>query len=250
MSRIEAASPKPKRQVIDAQHLLAVPDSEPNPHLWYSPRTMPAVARRRSQGARSPQPPPPGLLRTPNSGAFDGLAHPWYGRSASFTVPTPAPAWPPPEPVARLHASRRPAPAFLTPLSLQLDIMNGVDPAPQNVSHPGHPPQHHQVKAFLYNRQVTDSRHLSPFLHLAGNAHIPVVGSYETNASGGMTTSSGCWLKPERCRPAVADGRSTGPCEPHPRPRTRDACPRPPRPRSCPSAISTSAWVGVRSCPT
>ena len=32
------------RKVIDVQQLLGLPDSTPNPHLWYNPATMPKVA--------------------------------------------------------------------------------------------------------------------------------------------------------------------------------------------------------------
>src|ERR1700758_1357107 len=45
ISKMEAASPNGRRKVIVAQHVLGLPDSTPNPHLWYDPRTMPAVAR-------------------------------------------------------------------------------------------------------------------------------------------------------------------------------------------------------------
>ena len=45
MNKIEAATPARGRAVIDVQKLLGLPDSTPNPHLWYSPATMPAVAR-------------------------------------------------------------------------------------------------------------------------------------------------------------------------------------------------------------
>ena len=44
MTKIESASANPKRRVINVQHLLGLPDSTPNPHLWYSPKTMPKVA--------------------------------------------------------------------------------------------------------------------------------------------------------------------------------------------------------------
>ena len=44
MNKIESASPSSTRRVIDVQKLLGLPDSTPNPHLWYMPRTMPAVA--------------------------------------------------------------------------------------------------------------------------------------------------------------------------------------------------------------
>src|SRR5690349_21741343 len=45
MNTIEDAAPSSVRKVIDVQHLLRLPDTAPNPHLWYDPRTMPAVAK-------------------------------------------------------------------------------------------------------------------------------------------------------------------------------------------------------------
>ncbi len=45
MNTIEAASPNSSRKVIDVQQLLGLPDSTPNPHLWYKAATMPAVAK-------------------------------------------------------------------------------------------------------------------------------------------------------------------------------------------------------------
>ena len=44
MNKIESASPNTARKVIDVQQLLGLPDSTPNPHLWYDPTTMPKVA--------------------------------------------------------------------------------------------------------------------------------------------------------------------------------------------------------------
>ena len=41
---IENAAPDSGRKVINVQQLLGLPDSTPNPHLWYKPTTMPAVA--------------------------------------------------------------------------------------------------------------------------------------------------------------------------------------------------------------
>src|SRR6202044_1657383 len=45
MNKIEAAAPNAGRKVVNVQHLLGLPDSTPNPHLWYDPKTMPAVAK-------------------------------------------------------------------------------------------------------------------------------------------------------------------------------------------------------------
>jgi zinc/manganese transport system substrate-binding protein len=60
MNKIEAAAPNASRKVIDVQHLLRLPDSTPNPHLWYKPTTMPAVAKASPRIRRtSPLRPPP-----------------------------------------------------------------------------------------------------------------------------------------------------------------------------------------------
>src|SRR5215469_1845637 len=40
LNKIESASPNSQRKVIVAQNVLGLPDSTPNPHLWYDPRTM------------------------------------------------------------------------------------------------------------------------------------------------------------------------------------------------------------------
>ena len=66
-----------------------------------------------------------------------------------------------------------------TPFSLQADIMNGTDPAPQSVSDQDSLFIKHQVKVFVYNQQVTDTL-TQNFLKLAAQNHIPVVGVYET----------------------------------------------------------------------
>jgi zinc/manganese transport system substrate-binding protein len=53
MNDIESASPNSSRKVIVAQQVLGLPDSTPNPHLWYSPKTMPAVPRSWQRISRS-----------------------------------------------------------------------------------------------------------------------------------------------------------------------------------------------------
>ena len=45
MGSLASASPNSARKVINVQHLLGLPDSTENPHLWYNPKTMPAVAK-------------------------------------------------------------------------------------------------------------------------------------------------------------------------------------------------------------
>ena len=84
MNQIESASPSSSRKVIDVQHLLGLPDSTPNPHLWYMPATMPAVAKAlaaRPVGACSPRTPP---ISRPTPPRFDRSLQPWLAALAQF----------------------------------------------------------------------------------------------------------------------------------------------------------------------
>src|SRR5258708_30416916 len=56
ISRMESAAPNPGRKVIVVQHVLGLPDNTPNPHLWYSPTTMPAAARAMATDLATLQP--------------------------------------------------------------------------------------------------------------------------------------------------------------------------------------------------
>src|SRR6201996_9238883 len=56
MNSIEKAVPDSGRKLIDVQNLLGLPDSTPNPHLWYKPSTMPPVASAVASDLASLQP--------------------------------------------------------------------------------------------------------------------------------------------------------------------------------------------------
>ena len=95
----------------------------------------------------------------------------------------------------------------MTPWNLQADIMNGVDPAPQDISLQTNLFKDHRVKVFLYNQQVTDTL-TGSFLSLAAKYHVPVVGVYETMPRGYSYQS---WMLAEvrALERAVTTGRST-----------------------------------------
>jgi zinc/manganese transport system substrate-binding protein len=76
MNKIESAAPSASRKVIDVQQLLGLPDSTPNPHLWYSPATMPAVARAIATDLASIQPAHAAYFRA-RAAAFDASLRPW-----------------------------------------------------------------------------------------------------------------------------------------------------------------------------
>jgi zinc/manganese transport system substrate-binding protein len=96
----------------------------------------------------------------------------------------------------------------LTPWTFQADIMNGVDPSPQNVAFQRALFTGHKVKVFLYNQQVTDTLTQS-FITLAEQNHIPVVGVYETMPEPGYDYQTWMLSVVQDLRKAVASSTST-----------------------------------------
>jgi zinc/manganese transport system substrate-binding protein len=96
----------------------------------------------------------------------------------------------------------------LTPFSMQADIMNGTDPAPQAISAQNGLFAHHRVRAFVYNQQVTDSV-TQDFLTQAHRAGVPVVGVYETMPTPGYDYQSWMMAELHALELAMASGRST-----------------------------------------
>jgi zinc/manganese transport system substrate-binding protein len=181
MNKIEAASPSSSRRVIDVQQLLGLPDSTPNPHLWYKPVTMPAVARAVASALSAFQPEHAAYFRA-NLTKFDRSLTPWYDALAQFRSRYPGTPVATTEPVGD-YMLQAAGTRNLTPFTLQAQIMNGVDPAPQNVTFQDALFAGHRVKVFLYNQQVTDPL-TETFLHDAVANRIPVVGVYETMPPG------------------------------------------------------------------
>ncbi len=71
----------------------------------------------------------------------------------------------------------------LTPFTFQADIMNGVDPAPQDIALENGFFTRHKVRVFAYNQQVVDALTTS-IRRDCLKAGVPVVGVYETMPAG------------------------------------------------------------------
>jgi zinc/manganese transport system substrate-binding protein len=205
MNKIESASPSSTRKVIDVQSLLGKPDSTPNPHLWYDPATMPAVAKALAADLAALQPAHAGYFRA-NLRAFDRSLTPWLQALAQFRSDHPGAPVAVTEPVGD-YLLQAAGTRILTPFRFQADIMNGVDPAPQDISLESGLFKEHKVRVFLYNQQVTDSLTQS-FLGQARQYGVPVVGVYETMPAGYDYQS---WMLAETraLQQAVASGIST-----------------------------------------
>jgi zinc/manganese transport system substrate-binding protein len=205
MDKVEAATPTSGRKIINVQHLLGLPDSTPNPHLWYKPTTMPAVARALAASLSALQPGHASYFHA-RQRAFDRSLQPWYHALAQFKAHYPAAPVATTEPVGD-YMLQAAGTKDLTPFSFQADIMNGVDPAPQDVALQDSFFSGHRVKAFVYNQQVTDSLTES-FLASAHKYGIPVVGVYETMPAG-FTYQSWMLAETQALQRAVADRVST-----------------------------------------
>ena len=206
MNKIEAAAPNSGRKVVDVQHLMGLPDSTPNPHLWYKPTTMPAVAKAVAADLSALQPAHQAYF-TARAAAFDRSLQPWYRLIAAFKARYPGAPVATTEPVGD-YLLQAAGTRNLTPFTFQADIMNGVDPAPQYVSLQNGLFSGHKVKVFLYNQQVTDSLTAS-FLAAAHRAGIPVVGVYETMPEPGYTYQSWMVAETTALQRAVQHGIST-----------------------------------------
>ncbi len=206
VNKIEAAAPSSARKVIDVQALLGLPDTTPNPHLWYDPKTMPAVAKALTRDLSALQPAHAAYFQA-NLRSFDRSLTPWYQALAHFKAAFGGTAVAVTEPVGDYMLQAAGA-RILTPFRFQADIMNGVDPAPQDVSLQSSFFKDHRVKVFLYNQQVTDSLTQS-FLTEAHRYGVPVVGVYETMPTPGYDYQSWMLAEVRALAKAVTDEIST-----------------------------------------
>jgi len=206
MNTIENAAPNASRKVIVVQDLLGLPADTPNPHLWYKPSTMPAVANAIAADLAALQPAHAAYFKA-NAAAFISSLTPWDNAIAAFKAKyqnTPVATT---EPVADYMLQAAGA-DNLTPFAFQADIMNGTDPSPQDVAIERSLFTQHEVTAFLYNQQVTDSLTES-FITLAHANGIPVVGVYETMPVPGFDYQSWMLTEVQDLQKAVASKIST-----------------------------------------
>ncbi len=177
LNRLESASSGAHRRVIDVQELLGLSASTPNPHLWYDPRTMPAVADAIATdlGRISPA---HAAQFTAAAARFVAALAPWNRAITAFRHGHPAATAVSTEPVADYLLSAMGI-ANLAPFRFQADVMNGVDPTPQDIGLMRRLLAQHRVDFLAYNEQVVDP--LTASLRSAAvHAGVPVVAVYET----------------------------------------------------------------------
>lgn len=206
MNSVESATAGGGRTVIDVQRLLKLPDSTPNPHLWYDVAAMPRVASAVAAALTAIQPAHKAYFAA-NAAAFTASLAPVRAAIASFGSAYPGVPVATTEPVADYLLTALGA-DNLTPWAFQADVMNGVDPSPQSVAAQRALLTGHKVKALVYNEQVTDTLTQS-FIALAKQNHIPVVGVYETMPTPGYDYQTWMLTEVQALRKAVTAKIST-----------------------------------------
>jgi zinc/manganese transport system substrate-binding protein len=204
--KIMSASHSPNRKVINVQKLLGLPDDTANPHLWFDPKTMPAVAKAVGDALAEVDPAHTADFHA-NADKFVASLEPWNAAIAAFKAKHDKTPIAVTEPVADylLHAMGF---NILTPFTLEKAIMDGNDPSPQDVTIQNGLLSDHKVKVFAYNQQVTDALTKS-FLDASKKARIPVVGVYETMPTPGYTYQSWMLAEVAALERAVTDKVST-----------------------------------------
>jgi zinc/manganese transport system substrate-binding protein len=206
MNGIESASPSSSREVISAQSVLGLPNATPNPHLWYDPSTMPAVAKAITADLVSIEPKHASYFESRLS-SFLASLQPWFAAIASFKARYDGMSVAVTEPVAD-YLLEAMGMDIKTPFVFQADIMNGSEPSPEDISLEKGFFTNHLVKVFCYNQQVVDSL-TTGIRETALASGVPVVGVYETMPTPGFDFQTWMLAEVAAIRAAVAKGTST-----------------------------------------
>jgi len=181
MQDLEASSPNPRRIVLTAADIVGAPAGTPNPHLWYRPGTMQAVAGQIARALGRLDPARRGYFLG-RLLAFDRSLGPWQQAIRQLRATSRGTKVATVEPVADdlLQAAGL---DIATPWTFQAAVMNGQDPSPQDVATVESLIAGRKVAALVYNYQAVEPV-TAALLALAKRHGVPVVGVYETMPAG------------------------------------------------------------------
>jgi zinc/manganese transport system substrate-binding protein len=189
MPKLLTATPRPGRVAIVAADLVHRRVGD-NPHLWYDPATMPAVARALAATLAKLDPAHAADYRA-RLQAFLGSLKPIDDKIAALRRKYAGAAVTATEPVfghmaAALGLQMRNE-------KFQLSIMNDTEPAARDVAAFERDLKEHKVRVLFYNKQAS-SKIVQHLVALARANHVPVVGVTETVLPG-MTFQQ--WVQSE-----------------------------------------------------
>lgn len=179
MGPLLSASTAPGRTVITLADLLGRKPGD-NPHLWYDPRAIPALVPRLVAALAAKDPANAATTRQNGAKLLASLA-PLDAHIAALRAKYAGTKITATEPVFGLMAQA----LGLVVLNqrFQTAIMNGTEPAPEEVAAFEDDLRQRRVRALIYNAQVTDDL-TATLLALAHKSGVPVIGVTETEPAG------------------------------------------------------------------
>ena len=179
MEKLLAADPSSDRSEIVAADLMGRKAGD-NPHLWYDPKTMQAVAGAMAEQFAVADPAGKAQFKK-NADDFDASLKPLDAKIASMKakyagVPVTAS-----EPVFGLMAEL--IGLDVHNKAFQMAVMNSTEPSPSDVAAFEDDLKNHKVKVMIYNAQADDQA-VKRLVALAKESKIPIVGVSETEPAG------------------------------------------------------------------
>jgi zinc/manganese transport system substrate-binding protein len=178
MERLAAATSQSGRQIIEVAALISRRGS--NPHLWYDPRTMPALARALAERLSQQNPAHRADYQQrlqrflasmqPVALAIEHIRAAHAGEPVTAT-----------EPVANdLTAA---CGLVMRNQRFQLSVMNDTEPGARETAAFERSLRRHEVRLLLYNRQASGYT-VQRLLAIARAERVPVIGVTETEPAG------------------------------------------------------------------
>jgi zinc/manganese transport system substrate-binding protein len=175
MESLLKASPAPARQSLVAAAVMNRRSGE-NPHLWYDPATMPALAEALAEALAHSDPAHRSDYEN-RARAYRAALQPVSDRIAELRKKYGAIAVTATEPVFGYMAG---ALGFtMRNQRFQLAVMNGTEPSIGDVAAFEDDLKNHRVRVLFYNNQVSDDL-TARLQQLARESHVAVVGVSET----------------------------------------------------------------------
>ncbi len=175
MEKLLAVAPRPNRKVIVAAQLVHKKAGD-NPHLWYDPATMPAVAKAITE-ALSAADAAHKSEYTGRLASFLGSLKPLNDKVAAIRGKYAGSAVTASEPVFGYMAGA--LGLKMRNENFQLSVMNDTEPSARDVAAFEQDLKNHKVRVMFYNKQAS-SKIVQHLVELARAAKIPVVGVTET----------------------------------------------------------------------
>jgi zinc/manganese transport system substrate-binding protein len=179
MEKMLKSSPQPGRIAINAAQLVGKKAGD-NPHLWYDPATMPAVAKTLA-AALTAADPAHGMAYAERLKTFITSLTPVNKKIAEIRGKFSGAPVTASEPVFGYMASA----LNLTMRNerFQLSVMNDTEPSARDVAAFEQDLKTHKVRVMFYNKQANDKA-VQHLVAIARASNVPVVGVTETAPAG------------------------------------------------------------------